>query len=237
MAFPPSSSSNAPSLDIAPHALAAEVHDLGHLLRESLRTLEHIQTKLSPPTSLQSPIQTDLSRLTRLLSLAQDHCDGLLQGAAILQHPTQRPIKFAEINLASLATHELSLWRDHSTASALTLTLQGSASPVRADPALLTRAIRNLLLNAIAHSTPDSAISVTLRAASPHSTSIAVSNHGRPPSPDVVARLSAPSSSAPIASGVGLIVVALIADIHQGSLRVTHDAGLTTFTLTIENNI
>lgn len=237
MAFPPPDSPNVPSLHIAPHALAAEVHDLGHLLRASLHTLQQIQTQLPPATSLQAPMQTELSRLTRLLTLAQDHCDGLLQGAAILQHPTQRSPKIAEINLDSLTTHELSLWRDHATASALSLTLHGSASPIRADPALLTRAIRNLLLNAIAHATPGSTITVTLRAVSSHAASISVSNHGRPPSSDVIERLSAPSSSLLITSGVGLIVVALIADIHQGSLRVTHDAGLTTFTLTIESNI
>lgn len=113
---------------------------------------------------------------------------------------------------------------------------QGDAT-VAADPALLRRALANLVSNAVRHAAPDSAIVLAAQAAD-GGVSLSVTNAGAPILPEHrphvferFYRADPARGDAQGATGLGLSLVRAIMDLHGGAAGVRCDAGGTTFTL------
>ncbi|TPQ30404.1 sensor histidine kinase, partial [Cupriavidus pinatubonensis] len=102
---------------------------------------------------------------------------------------------------------------------------------VRAEPALLVRAIGNLVSNAIKFSPRGAAVMVALQA-EPDRFVVSVSDHG-PGIPLAkqqrlfapFARLHEHEAGAPAGSGLGLVLAKTVVERHGGNIRVASDAG------------
>jgi signal transduction histidine kinase len=95
---------------------------------------------------------------------------------------------------------------------------------VRGDPALLARAVANLVDNALRHGRPDGVVTVRLRDGE-----LTVRNHGAPIATDDLARLTEPFERLQRGSGrgtgLGLSIVKAIAESHGGRLVLEAPAG------------
>jgi two-component system heavy metal sensor histidine kinase CusS len=115
---------------------------------------------------------------------------------------------------------------------------EGDAT-VAADPALLRRALANLVSNAVRHAAPDSAIVLAAQATpAEDGVCLSVANAGAPIAPEHIPhvferfyRADPARGDAHGATGLGLSLVRAIMDLHGGTAGVRCDAGGTTFTL------
>jgi len=118
----------------------------------------------------------------------------------------------------------------------ITLEVDGNAS-VRADPALLRRAVNNLVANAVRHASRGSAVQMGAKFTG-QATVVSVTNCGVPIDPTHLPRLFdrffrvEPSRTEPAASaGLGLAIVQSIMQLHGGRAEVDSTDGYTTFRL------
>jgi two-component system heavy metal sensor histidine kinase CusS len=115
-------------------------------------------------------------------------------------------------------------------------------SPVQAwaDDTLLTRAVANLLTNAIRHARAGSTVVLAAQPAPEGGCQIWVANEGEPIAPEHQARIfersyrvAATRGEESLGSGLGLAIVKSTMDLHEGTVRVRSGPGLrTVFTLT-----
>ncbi len=221
----PTESQQYPTTAFAPELLAAEAHDLGYLILEAQRELSK---------------SGERERLLRLLATARDHCNAIIEGAQILRANFLRPDQRSEVDLLKLASAELELWQPRATASSVRIGLKNSGkASIMGDTRLVARAIRNLLLNAIAAAIPNSEVDINIEAEKDSRVAVSVSNSGRPPTDEIIERLSnqaAMNASHPteISSGLGLFIAHRVALLHDGHLSVRHENGVTTFTITFK---
>lgn len=109
----------------------------------------------------------------------------------------------------------------------LTVTRNG-AGVVKGDKTLLQRAMYNILVNAIRHSTRGGVIEATIKSTQPGLTDLVISNPGPGIAPEHLPRIfdrfyradSARQNSAE-GSGLGLAIVQSIARLHRGEVSVT----------------
>ncbi|KAF7963825.1 hypothetical protein AWV80_05440 [Cupriavidus sp. UYMU48A] len=151
-----------------------------------------------------------------------------------------RQLALHDIDLAGLvldATDEM--WAQANARGVpLNVDLPDEPAMVRAEPALLVRAIGNLVSNAVKFSPRGSAVTVALRA-QPDGFAVTVTDHG----PGIAlaqqqrlfepfARLHEHEPDAPAGSGLGLVLTKTVVERHGGSIRVASDAGAgATFTV------
>jgi two-component system, OmpR family, heavy metal sensor histidine kinase CusS len=108
---------------------------------------------------------------------------------------------------------------------------------VAADPALLRRALANLVSNAVRHAAPDSVITLHAQGVD-GGACLSVTNAGEPIAPAHLPHIFArfyradpARGDAQGATGLGLSIVRAIMDLHGGTAGVRCDAAGTTFTL------
>jgi len=118
----------------------------------------------------------------------------------------------------------------------LRLTCAGEGT-VLADPALLRRALANLLSNAVRHAAAGSTIALHARQGA-GTTELSVSNEGAPVAPAHLGHLferfyraDSARSDAQGSTGLGLSIVRAIMDLHGGTAAVHADGGHIRFTL------
>ncbi|WER49216.1 CHASE2 and HATPase_c domain-containing protein [Cupriavidus sp. WKF15] len=172
------------------------------------------------------------SHARRTLSLADDFI-------RVARAETQ-PLSLQDADLAGLVLDAADeLWALASARGVpLNVDLPDDPAVIRAEPALLARAIANLVSNAVKFSPRGAAVTVTLRA-EPGGYAIAVTDQG-PGIPlaqqqrlfEPFARLHEHDPGAPAGSGLGLVLAKTVVERHGGSIRVASDAGAgATFTL------
>ena len=208
---------------LSPQLVAAEAHDLGHLLRQARRELS--------ATAKEEP---KFAKLSRFLTIAQEHCDGLMDGVKILGAHKLDADKSSTFDLQQLLSEETELLAPHAAASMLSFKVESSKVLVNGNRTLIARALRNLLINAIAASAPNSEIKISTSQNIKKQTEIAITNRGRSPDRALLENLSTLSKSTVITSGFGLYVASRVALLHGGNLTGVHDTGVTTFKFSIE---
>ncbi len=150
-----------------------------------------------------------------------------------LAQAESQSLAFADVELTALvldATDEM--WAlAKSRGIELQLDLDGDGVTLRAAPALLVRAIANLVSNAIKFSPDGTPVTVGLRRLGPYM-AIEVTDQGPGIAPEAQARLfrpfsrvHAPGSDAPSGSGLGLVFVKTVAERHGGRVMLKSAAG------------
>ena len=120
-------------------------------------------------------------------------------------------------------------------------TVLGNCAPLAADPQLLTRAIGNLVSNALKFTAAAGVVEVTT-ATRPGSVTVAVRDSGCGITPATQARLfqkysRAATTTAVEGSGLGLYIVRRVAEAHGGSVSVVSAVGQgSTFTLSLPSS-
>lgn len=168
----------------------------------------------------------------RTMSLADDFI-------RVARAETQ-PLSLRDVDLAGLvldATDEL--WAlANARGVPLNVDLPDDPAVIRAEPALLVRAIGNLVSNAVKFSPRGGAVTVALQA-EPGGYAVSVTDRG-PGIPlaqqqrlfEPFARLHEHDPDAPAGSGLGLLLAKTVVERHGGSICVVSDAGAgATFTL------
>lgn len=157
-----------------------------------------------------------------------------------LAQAESQSLVFADVALTTLvldATDEL--WAlANARGIALQLDIDAEDVSLRAVPALLVRAIANLVSNAIKFSPQGAPVRVALRRLGPYM-SIDVTDRGPGIAPEAQARLfrpfsrvHAPGNDAPSGSGLGLVFVKTVAERHGGRVMVSSEVGQgTTFSI------
>lgn len=204
------------------------LHFLSHDMRSpqaSILALIDLQSR--PERALSQP---------ELLGRIGDHAHRTLALAddfIRLAQAESQTLPFAEVELTALvldATDEL--WAlAKARGIELQLDLDGEGVTLRAAPALLVRAIANLVSNAIKFSPDGAPVKVGLRRLGPYM-AIEVADQGPGIAPEAQARLfrpfsrvHAPASDAPSGSGLGLVFVKTVAERHGGRVMLRSAAG------------
>lgn len=200
---------------------------VGNLLGQSQVMLARPRPEAEYQALLESNIE-ELERLARMIDnmlfLARaDHA-----GQALDRQP---------LSIAAELTRQAEYFEGVAEERGLTLLAQGDGT-LWADPALLRRALGNLVANAVRHATPGS----TIRLAAAHdgnAWNLMVENDGAPLPEDVLARLfdrfyradTARADSAR-SNGLGLAIVRSIMALHGGQAQVAQAGSRLRFTLT-----
>lgn len=215
------------------HAFAA---DLAHELRTPLATLTgRSQVMLSRPRTeaehvqlLESQLQ-ELERLNRMV-------DSLLFLARSDPKAPDDPLQGRMLSAADELARQADYFADMAEERGLHIDCSGDA-PLWAEPALLRRALANLLSNALRHAAPGSRIALhaELRLDTTGAV-LSVSNVGVPVPAQALTRLfdrfyRADPARSGEGSGLGLAIVRAIVERHSGTASVVQDGDRITFTL------
>jgi signal transduction histidine kinase len=221
-------------LEAAFNAQRRFVANASHELRTPLTTIRaSLDVAVAKPEG--APPQT--IALAARLRAELDRIDGLLEAFLVLARAQHQDLPgFAILPLDYLVGAALADQR--AAIRARNLTVQDSAAPggawVRGSQALLSRMVENLIENAIGHNEDGGWVSVTAATEDDRALLI-VENGGRVLDPRQVAelcqpfrRLEADRIGTDKGSGLGLSIVAAIADAHAGrvDLRARPDGGL-----------
>jgi two-component system, OmpR family, sensor kinase len=166
-----------------------------------------------------SEIGTDLTELEGMV-------EDVLTAARLDQGAGELPLRRQPVDLAALLGEAAARFRELRPGRALQLRAEGLPGPLDADPALLRRAIDNLLDNAAKYSGEGAPVELSARADGP-SIAIEVRDHGMGIDAADLPRLFTPffrtdRSRARGTGGVGLglALVRRIVEAHGGSVEV-----------------
>jgi two-component system OmpR family sensor kinase len=164
-------------------------------------------------------IGTDLTELERMV-------EDVLTAARLDQGDGALPLRRQPVELARLMAEAAARFREQRPSRTLTVRTEGLTGPVDADPALLRRALDNLLDNAAKYSGPAAPVELSA-SGGPGAVEIAVRDQGIGIEPADLPRLFTPffrtdRSRARGTGGVGLglALVRRIAEAHGGSVEV-----------------
>lgn len=210
--------------------------DLAHELRTPLSNLiTATQVGLSQERSLETYRDMLYSNLEECDRLARMVADMLYLAKADhgLLVPNQQ-----SINLALEVDNLIDFYGALAEEQGVRLKREGEAS-VQGDALMLRRALSNLLANAVAHTTPQSEISIQLNS-NPDNTEISITNPGAeipaehlPRLFDRFYRVDPARQRHHEGVGLGLAITKSIVQAHSGAIRVDSAAGLTCFTLSL----
>lgn len=204
------------------------LHFLSHDMRSpqaSILALIDLQSRAERTLPQAELLERIGEHAHRTLALADDFIR--------LAQAESQNLVFAEADLTSLvldATDEL--WALARTRGIeLKLELDAEGVRLRVAPALLVRAIANLVSNAIKFSPPGEPVTIRLHRLGPYM-AIEVADRGPGIAKDAQARLfrpfsrvHAPASNAPAGSGLGLVFVKTVAERHGGRVMLDSAPG------------
>jgi signal transduction histidine kinase len=192
-----------------------------------------LDVAMAKPGAVPSQFRTLADRLGREL----DHVDRLLESFLTLAHTQHGPLADqSTVSLADLA--RLAIERRADTISALGLDVEQQLRPdvfwVAGSQTLLARMVENVIDNAIRHNQPGGWVRVTTTVEDKRAR-LVVENGGPVLDPDQVKQLTQPfrrigaeRTGQDDGAGLGLAIVASIAEVHGGTieLQAVGDGGL-----------
>ncbi|KQP13188.1 heavy metal sensor histidine kinase [Pseudorhodoferax sp. Leaf267] len=202
-------------------------HELNTPLTILISSSELALRKARSLAELQEVLGSNLEELGRLARIVADML--FLSRAHRGIGARRAPVDSLAVLAADVAEfHEATLEE-----AGILLRIEGDAA-VQADARLLQRALSNLLGNAVRHATPGSAVALQIVAEGAGRVEIAVENEGPTVAPEHLPRLfdrffraDPARSHADRNHGLGLSIVAAIADMHQGGTLARSAAGRT----------
>ncbi|GAA2795352.1 sensor histidine kinase [Crossiella cryophila] len=205
------------------------VANASHELRTPLtmqRTLVEVamRRKDAPP---------ELRKLGGSLLEINDRHERLIEGLLTLAHSENEQLTVQPLDLADLAARVIEAAGTEAAAAGVTITADLTAAPVHGDPALLERAVQNLVENGIrhnlaeggwvhVHSGPPGTISVT-------NSGVVITAEDLPRLFEPFRRLGDDRIGSRRGSGLGLSIVRSVANAHGGQVTAEPrpDGGLT----------
>jgi signal transduction histidine kinase len=195
--------------------------EIAHDLRTPLTRIHHALDKAAGTGFDDSTLTAVRASVDQALRLF----DAMLELAEIDSGEARE--RFVLVDLAHLAEGIVDVYRPEIEASGRSIALMiEKTSPVRGDPDLLMRAITNLTDNALKHSREGASIVVTV-AAHDGMAAVTVEDDGPGVSPEDIATMIRPfgrldSARTTPGNGLGLAIVAGIAQLHGGRLVIRH---------------
>ncbi|MFD0638887.1 sensor histidine kinase [Catenulispora yoronensis] len=177
---------------------------------------------------LQDAAPEQVARMRTELLRTTARTERLIDGLMILAQGERAPDAPEPVDLAVLARDATDQQRPAATAAGVALTLALHPAPTAGDPVLLTRLAANLVENAIRHNHPGGTVRVHT---SPDAT-LTVTNTGPDVPPDRVPdlfepfrRLHPPRTGPVRGAGLGLSIVAAVAQAHGAQVRAAANVG------------
>ncbi len=207
-------------------SFASERRFVANASHELRTPLAGMRTSLDVAMAKPGPVPAHVVTLTERLRRELDRMDGLLESFLTLARTQQGP--FADQATLSLAELACVAIEDRSAAiSAQGLNVEQRPDPrarVTGNAPLLARMVENVIENAIGHNEPDGWLRVSTAVEGTRA-QLVVENGGERLDPDVVEELSRPFRRAVAertgshrGAGLGLAIVASIAETHGGTL-------------------
>ena len=197
------------------------VANASHELRTPL-TLQRamIEVTLSDPGA---DVESMRAAFRRLLA-SGEHLERLIEALLTLARSQQGLARRQDVDLAAVTHTALDRYRDSRNGLRITSDLEPAAVP--GDPELVDRLVGNLLDNAVRHNVPHGWVAVAI-ARGPNRAVVRVSNSGPVIRPDQVdgllepfRRLGTDRRAGDRGLGLGLSIVAAIAEAHDGAVSV-----------------
>ncbi|MGH3703173.1 MAG: sensor histidine kinase [Agromyces sp.] len=192
-----------------------------HELRTPLATTRAmLDVALASATDAERPL---LTRLRAVNERSVDTVEALLDLSEIESVAARRD----PVDLALLVTEAVSEVTAEAQSANVTIETRLAPATVEGDRSLLRQLALNLLQNAIRHNAPGGQVRVSVRSDDDDSTTLEVANDGDTVPADLVERLADPfvrgagRTSRASGRGLGLSIVAAIADRHGAALRLT----------------
>ena len=221
-------------LDASHGRLEAFNADVAHELRTPITILigqtEVALTRSRSADDLAAILESNLEELSRI----RDIVNTMLFLARADQG--DRATALTLVSLAAECRRTLDFLEMTLEDAELTVTLTGDAF-ASVDTAMFGRALINLLMNAIQHSTPGDTITIAVTVSDTGSEAlVAVGNPGAPLPPDKIAHLfdrfyraEASRTNSRENHGLGLAIVKAVAGMHGGQVWARSEAGVNTF--------
>jgi signal transduction histidine kinase len=188
--------------------------------------LAGMRTSLDVAMAKPGPVPPQFRTLAERLRRELDHVDGLLESFLTLAQTQHAPLADqSTVSLAHLA--HLAIERRADAISATELSVEQRECPdawVTGSETLLSRMVENVIDNALGHNQPGGWVRVTT-AVEEGRARLVVENGGPVLDPDEVKQLTQPfrrigaeRTGSEKGAGMGLAIVASIADVHDGTL-------------------
>jgi signal transduction histidine kinase len=221
-------------LEAAFEAQRRFVANASHELRTPLAMM---RTTLDVAIAKPGAIPNRTRELDAELRVDLDHADKLLESFLTLAHAQNGQLtQTSQVGLEPLIRSALNERADRIAARELTVSTDLHAVGVVGSSTLLTRMIDNVIENAVRHTQTGGRIDITLTAFDSREARIAVATSGPVLDPGAVAQLAQPfkrlsedRTGAQEGHGLGLSIVAAVAEAHSGQLELLAPAagGLT----------
>ena len=223
-------------LDRLERSFAFERQFVANASHELRTPLAGMRTSLDVAMAKPGPLPPQILTLADRLRRELDHVDRLLESFLTLAHTQRGPLtQKSTVSLADLA--QLAIERRAGAISMLGVSIEQHECPdawVAGSETLLSRMVENLIDNAISHNQPDGWISITTGVEN-QLARLVVENGGPILDPDEVKELTQPfrrigaeRTGQDKGAGLGLAIVASIAEVHDGTLdlQARNDGGL-----------
>lgn len=223
-------------LDRLERSFASERQFVANASHELRTPLAGMRTSLDVAMAKPGPLPPQILTLAQRLRRELDHVDRLLESFLTLAHTQRGPL--AQQSTSSLADLvQLAIERRAGAISMLGVSVEQQECPdawVAGSETLLSRMVENLIDNAISHNQPGGWVSITTGLEN-QLARLVVENGGPILDPDEVNELTQPfrrigaeRTGQDKGAGLGLAIVASIAEVHDGTLdlQARSDGGL-----------